>query len=891
MLTDDSAVHQEESVAMEVDRIGEKGWKKGTGSKGKSKGDGKSNFSGVKGKGKTKSKGKDGGKSFAKGSKGKQNEPKGKGKSTDKADKQCYRCGAKGHFAKDCWANIRNVQSGEQTQGSPSSAAGSTTFSSVSQQHGQQGSIVQPMVFDLRQEPISPASAASVRVLQQFYIGESVEQHASLGSVRVVVEEVDEDCGDDLQNILIDSGADAAVVPERFATAGMASSRPDLQLHDAQGRKIPVMGMRDVEVHLTDEVGRKVILQESVAVSAAVHQPILCFGRLMQSGWGVNAGEQLLVHSTGVRIPLELQHHSIVVKGAIRAISTGDVSESTQHVAHDEASGCVRAVKATVRPEILQGEIGWHLDDGGLGVGRHISETYQDPTLVRPGMHGIRNRTTLVKGDDGCWYVLELCEPLYNLIDMSSEFYGYEGELSDPGSSVSALSEHAPFAQFLVSECHKRPLCPDEPDFYRYLCHLKQEGTGATAGASLLQAWSFFRFMFGVDASSRVPLASGRVRGVVNMMFSTKRKLAQAPPIPADYVYRMERFMQTSRDDRLRTIVGFLLFCIYSCARFGDASKGDPKNLSFQEAASSDLTLVEISLSSYKTATGERRAILLPLIALGCGLDEYSWAMAWKTARKASEADTMGHLMSADSHFAEVWLNRRMTTAEGSYWTKDVLVMLGMEAEAAAAYSSHSLKATCLSWVSKAGNMSLQERLWLGHHESEEGKMAMTYARDALVASLIKLRLVVEAIKKGLFDPDLPRAERIAQATGSAIDPKTIAEKSRVEEETEEWLDSEELRRAAQLAESDVEDAVDVADHPIALPSEKLGHEGRHPFPTIDPSCCVRHRLSGIVHMISDVEKLSCGRKISCNMVPLENSFGESGQLEFCEQCRAVSGL
>jgi hypothetical protein len=28
--------------------------------------------------------------------------------------------------------------------------------------------------------------------------------------------------------------------------------------------------------------------------------------------------------------------------------------------------------------------------------------------------------------------------------------------------------------------------------------------------------------------------------------------------------------------------------------------------------------------------------------------------------------------MSADSQFAEVWLDRRMTTAEGSYWVKDV---------------------------------------------------------------------------------------------------------------------------------------------------------------------------------------------------------------------------
>ena len=178
----------------------------------------------------------------------------------------------------------------------------------------------------------------------------------------------------------------------------------------------------------------------------------------------------------------------------------------------------------------------------------------------------------------------------------------------------------------------------------------------------------------------------------------------------------------------------------------------------------------------------------------------------------------------------------------------------------------------------------------MGHHETEEGKMAVTHARDALVAAIIKLRLVVEAIRKGMFDPDLSRAERIAQATGATFDPRTSAEKSQVELETEIRLSAEELRCAAEMAGSDVDDAEAVGDAPIALPGEHLAHD-RHPFPEIAPSCCVKHRLSGIVHMIAEVDKLACGRRITCNMVPLGDSFGDPGQMEFCEQCRAVSGL
>ena len=236
----------------------------------------------------------------------------------------------------------------------------------------------QPVVFDLRQAPISPCSSKSVRVLQQFFIGDDVEHARFHGDVRVLVEEVSDWDDGELKSILLDSGADAAVFPKEYATAGLASNMPDLQLHDAQGRQIPVMGMRAVEVHLADETGRQVVLREHVAISSSVHQPILCFGRLMENGWGVNASEQNLVHATGFKIPIELQNRSMVVKGSIRAISCD--GGSGEHPG--QASVMVRAVKATVREDVLHGRVGWNLDETGLGIGRHFSETYQDPTLI-----------------------------------------------------------------------------------------------------------------------------------------------------------------------------------------------------------------------------------------------------------------------------------------------------------------------------------------------------------------------------------------------------------------------------------------------------------------------------------------------------------------------------
>ena len=62
----------------------------------------------------------------------------------------------------------------------------------------------------------------------------------------------------------------------------------------------------------------------------------------------------------------------MVVRGVIRAISFGAGSSGD---ATGEASDMVRAVKATVRDDLLRGVVGWSLDEAGLGIGRHFSET------------------------------------------------------------------------------------------------------------------------------------------------------------------------------------------------------------------------------------------------------------------------------------------------------------------------------------------------------------------------------------------------------------------------------------------------------------------------------------------------------------------------------------
>ena len=79
------------------------------------------------------------------------------------------------------------------------------------------------------------------------------------------------------------------------------------KLCGAQGVDIPLSAVQDMEITLEDMSGRTIHLKERVAVSNRVRQPILCFGHLLESGWGIDGSQQALVHSSvGAHIPVKL---------------------------------------------------------------------------------------------------------------------------------------------------------------------------------------------------------------------------------------------------------------------------------------------------------------------------------------------------------------------------------------------------------------------------------------------------------------------------------------------------------------------------------------------------------------------------------------------------------
>ena len=275
------AGHHSGPVHMGIDRTKGKSGKSGKGKsdKGSSKG---------KQKGKRKDKGKSKGFYNDKGGqigegKGAQNHGKGK---TGKADKACVVCGQQGHFAKDCWQAVRNVQSTNSDVASSatewahvtgvSQALGNSSASQQAQQgqapqqnHQAQQTIQyrvsriaelnshenhsqEQLVFDLRESPKStPKSNAGSVTTIHHYIGDDRDTNIQSGQVRAIVSEVLDDAGD-LYNILLGSGGGAAVFPS-FARCGTETYEQSARMHDAQGREISVQAIRDVKIRLLDQ--------------------------------------------------------------------------------------------------------------------------------------------------------------------------------------------------------------------------------------------------------------------------------------------------------------------------------------------------------------------------------------------------------------------------------------------------------------------------------------------------------------------------------------------------------------------------------------------------------------------------------------------------------------
>ena len=247
-----------------------------------------------------------------------------------------------------------------------------------------------------------------------------------------------------------------------------------------------------------------------------------------------------------------------------------------------------------------------------------------------------------------------------------------------PGTIAKRVADYHRFSRWAVENGICGPMQLSEPVLYQYAQHLKNTGASATSLQSFLKAIGFFEHHIGFAGADIAVVISGRVTGISKMLLATKRELHQAPPMTADDVYKLERFV-CHANDKDACIGGFLLFTLFASARFADAARATSVRLETAD----HIALLESSTLKFKTANSagnEMRNVALPMLALGSGLYvDQCWGERWLNARKAERLDTMPCLMPAWSEVAMGWLTRPMTSGEGVWRLRELLVAAGVE--------------------------------------------------------------------------------------------------------------------------------------------------------------------------------------------------------------------
>jgi hypothetical protein len=317
------------------------------------------------------------------------------------------------------------------------------------------------------------------------------------------------------------------------------------------------------------------------------------------------------------------------------------------------------------------------------------------------------------------------------------------------------------FCQYLewaTNALVERPMLCTEIVVYNYMKFLRSSGAAPTKASAFVQSLNFAKHVIGLQCSSETT-NSARIRGAVRTSLLNKRMLKQAEAL---YVTDMEiledsaRFAPCTRD---QVASGHFCFEAYCCGRHTDTNNVEELHIDVDEHW---YGFLEGSICKHKTATtAEKRTKFLPHIAPSIGVREHSWAKSWLEAR-----DKMGMQIGKDIPLLPApdsqggWTSRPLTAGEATCWLRDILTAGGAEPSHVSRVSSHSMKATLLSWGAKRGLMIDIRRL-LGHHLPPGDLSAINYSRDAMTAPLQAVVNLLSEIRSGTFQPDNPRSSRI----------------------------------------------------------------------------------------------------------------------------------
>ena len=417
----------------------------------------------------------------------------------------------------------------------------------------------------------------------------------------------------------------------------------------------------------------------------------------------------------------------------------------------------------------------------------------------------------------------------------------------------------------LVNDLHANNLdfpC-SEAELYDHLCRQRSAGAPSSRLKALMEAIVFVRHVFGCE-SLDVATKSRRCMGAASS--KEMETVKQAPPLMVVHLGCIHAVIESDVDPWNVAFCGMVLFCVYGRARWSDAQHSQFLEWDCDDAG--NICFVECSTAVHKTCRAlNMRHAFLPLTAPGTGVSGSCWAVHWKRAREELDIDDLSvfPLMPAPDEGGTPTI-RPLSTSEAGKWLHVILMQQVSKTavQSPLQYTSHSFKATCLSYLAKFG-CSFEDRLALGYH-TDQVRMALRYSRDGASRPLRVLEECIRAVREGRFFPDETRSGRFVQQPEQRHDEGWVSVEHVVEtvkKETTVVLDASELNG----------EAIDlVSDYATTCSESSSGEEAvvlpkapNRTFLIPDDVDIWKHVKFRTVHLApkGNIRVLSCGRKIT----------------------------
>lgn len=456
---------------------------------------------------------------------------------------------------------------------------------------------------------------------------------------------------------------------------------------------------------------------------------------------------------------------------------------------------------------------------------------------------------------------------------------------------------------------HRQTLREGDPipftsqDIDAYLRSLKEDNRPSSSFNSFLEAVQFAMHVVGIQAVSRDGPFSPWAKGMVDLQSMNRSGRKQALVLSVGQVEMLEKKLRDPTMDLTdRHAIGVMLFALYARCRCSDLKRVYNWVEDIIQINGQDTGFIECCRRSHKSASKVAdHGISMPLIAPVRGVLSPPWGVEFVKLcgtmgvplerREAAPAlpapDALGNFTS-----------RACTSTELSQWLRCILGVEFRRGESNP--SSHSLKATTLSWLAKLG-VDKHTRLMLGHHATHSGSLD-SYSRDLLAQPLRVYQDMLARVANNSFNPDSTRSGYLVDpalaGTGSAAN---IEEKVANSEEKKDIPTSGETVAGQEGSNEDTssEESSSSSDETSSTDEEpdertfKSEHTAATEAEVWKEDCLMyRHKRTKTLHlktMGSSREHLNCGRMLSDDYIAVEKSaFMAFRKCKQCDTARTI---